>query len=56
MIIYIILLLTLLVVAAVMLFVLVLNRAQVKKSLYYQYNYIPEPLIRYVKVDNLKYD
>jgi hypothetical protein len=34
--------------------VLKLNKHHVRKNVYYQYKYIPEPLVSLVKVHNLK--
>ncbi|ABI35766.1 hypothetical protein [Ectropis obliqua nucleopolyhedrovirus] len=36
------------------LFTLRLNKNQMRQLIYYQYNYIPEPLISLVAVHNLK--
>ncbi|QYC92793.1 Per os infectivity factor 7 [Trabala vishnou gigantina nucleopolyhedrovirus] len=33
-----------------------LNRNQTQKLVYFQYNYIPEPLVGLVKVRSLKHD
>nr|UQV25630.1 hypothetical protein [Spodoptera litura nucleopolyhedrovirus] len=52
--IYIVLVIVLTVCFVTMLFVLRTNRQHVEKILYYQYNYIPKPLISLVKVYKLK--
>ncbi|AAR28874.1 ORF110 [Leucania separata nucleopolyhedrovirus] len=51
---YVVLIVVLFVVFVTILFVLRLNRQQVAKVLYYQYNYIPKPFISFVKVYALK--
>ncbi|AAC70292.1 LdOrf-106 peptide [Lymantria dispar multiple nucleopolyhedrovirus] len=49
-----VLLVTTFLVCAFLLFALATNEKQVRKILYYQYKYIPEPLISLVEVINLK--
>jgi hypothetical protein len=56
MIVYATLLVVVFVVCIVILLTLRLNKFQLKELLYYQYNYIPEPLLSVVKVHNLKND
>ncbi|AGR56845.1 ac110 [Hemileuca sp. nucleopolyhedrovirus] len=54
MIVYIVALIIIFVLFVVLLFTLRLNKNQLGRLVYYQYNYIPEPLISLVKVNNLK--
>ncbi|AAM95067.1 hypothetical protein HaMNV_gp073 [Helicoverpa armigera multiple nucleopolyhedrovirus] len=56
MIIYATLLVVIFIVCTVVLLTLRLNKFQLKELLYYQYNYIPEPLLSVVKVHSLKND
>nr|WRQ96317.1 pif-7 [Mamestra configurata nucleopolyhedrovirus A] len=56
MIIYATLLIVIFIVCTVVLLTLRLNKFQLKELLYYQYNYIPEPLLSVVKVHSLKND
>lgn len=56
MIIYATLLVVIFIVCTVILLTLRLNKFQLKELLYYQYNYIPEPLLSVVKVHSLKND
>ncbi|QEI03619.1 PIF-7 [Rachiplusia nu nucleopolyhedrovirus] len=54
MVLYIVLLVLVFVLCLIILLVLLINKSQLRRLLYYQYNYIPEPLISLVKVKNLK--
>jgi Per os infectivity factor AC110 len=54
MIVFITLLIVLFVVCTTILFTLRLNKYQLKELLYFQYNFIPEPLLSVVKVHSLK--
>lgn len=54
MIVYVALMVVVFVVFLTVLVVLSVNKIQLRQMLYYQYKYIPEPLIRFVKVDRLK--
>ncbi|WBB27290.1 PIF-7 [Mythimna sequax nucleopolyhedrovirus] len=56
MIIYAALLVVIFIVCTVILLTLRLNKFQLKELLFYQYNYIPEPLLSVVKVHSLKND
>ncbi|AXU41546.1 PIF-7 [Alphabaculovirus altermyunipunctae] len=51
---YALLIVVLFVLFVTVLYVLKLNKQQVAKVLYYQYNYIPKPFISFVKVYALK--
>nr|AKN91053.1 ORF-83 [Buzura suppressaria nucleopolyhedrovirus]QYF10565.1 per os infectivity factor 7 [Buzura suppressaria nucleopolyhedrovirus] len=51
---YIILVTFVFIVAVIGLFTLRINRNQLARLVYYQYNYIPEHLVSLVKVHNLK--
>ncbi|AUF81607.1 ac110 [Malacosoma neustria nucleopolyhedrovirus] len=54
MLVYIILLIVIFCMGVWGMLVLKLNKQHVRKNVYYQYNYIPEPLVSLVKVHNLK--
>ncbi|AAZ67463.1 hypothetical protein [Trichoplusia ni single nucleopolyhedrovirus] len=54
MIVYVVLLIVVFVVFLTVLVVLAVNKIQLRQMLYYQYKFIPEPLIRFVTVDRLK--
>ena len=56
MIVYIILIVLVFIVCLFVLLTLRLNKIQLQELLYYQYNYIPEPLLPVVKVHKLKDD
>lgn len=55
MLVYLVLMVVIFVVCLSILVLLLVNKSQLRQLLYYQYNYIPEPLISLVKVTNLKY-
>ncbi|ABF47432.1 ac110-like protein [Clanis bilineata nucleopolyhedrovirus] len=52
---FIILIVIIFVVACYSLITLRLNRKQTETDLFYQYNYIPQPLLPFVKVHKLKH-
>ncbi|AWW14450.1 hypothetical protein KM620_gp090 [Hyposidra talaca nucleopolyhedrovirus] len=51
---YIIFVVFVFILAVISLLTLYVNRVQLARLVYYQYNYIPEPLISLVRVHNLK--
>lgn len=53
---YVLLVIVIFCIAVFLLFTLRLNKKQIDRLLYYQYNYIPESLIGGVKVVRLKED
>jgi hypothetical protein len=56
MIVYIVLIFLFFVVAVIAVFTLRHNKLLVRRRVYYQYNYIPAPLVGLVRVHELKYD
>ncbi|QED40614.1 PIF-7 [Chrysodeixis includens nucleopolyhedrovirus] len=50
----IVLLVVIFVICVSVLILLRINKSQLRQQLYYQYKYIPEPLISLVTVENLK--
>lgn len=54
MLLYLVLMVVVFIVCLYLLMLLLANKSQLRQLLYYQYNYIPEPLLSLVEVTNLK--